>query len=148
MTGKLFCKALAFFAVGAGLVGALIFLPAGTLNFFGGWLLMGVLFVPMLVMGVVMMVLWYPKRKQTSAFRWSWAIPFISLFLCVADFAYFTSLAQEGALISVVSMVRRGSVVVSFLCGALLFHEKNLRSKALDLLLVLLGMVCLYIGSI
>ena len=56
MTGKLFCRALAFFAVGAGLVGGLIFLPAGTLHFFGGWLLMGVLFVPMLVMGVVMMV--------------------------------------------------------------------------------------------
>lgn len=99
------------------------------------------------IMGVVMMVLWYPKRKLGSPFRWSWAIPLISLFLCVADFAYFTSLAQEGALISVVSMVRRGSVVVSFLCGALLFREKNLRSKALDLLLVLLGMVCLYIGS-
>ena len=56
MTGKLFCRALAFFAVGAGLVGGLIFLPAGTLGFFGGWLLMGVLFVPMLLMGVVMMV--------------------------------------------------------------------------------------------
>lgn len=100
-----------------------------------------------IIMGVVLMVLWYPKRKQGSPFRWSWAIPLISIFLCVADFAYFTSLAQAGSLISVVSMVRRGSVIVSFLCGALLFREKNLRSKALDLLLVLLGMVFLYIGS-
>lgn len=100
-----------------------------------------------LIMGVVLMVLWYPKRKQSSPFRWSWAIPFISIFLCVADFAYFTSLAQADSLISVVSMVRRGSVIVSFLCGALLFREKNLRSKALDLLLVLLGMLFLYIGS-
>ena len=99
------------------------------------------------IMGVVLMVLWYPKRKQTSPFWWSWAIPLISLFLCLADFAYFTSLAQEGALISVVSMVRRGSVIMSFLCGALLFREKNLQSKALDLLLVLLGMLFLYIGS-
>lgn len=100
-----------------------------------------------IIMGVVLMVLWYPKRKQSSPFRWSWAIPLISIFLCVADFAYFTSLAQAGSLISVVSMVRRGSVIVSFLCGALLFREKNLRSKALDLLLVLLGMLFLYIGS-
>lgn len=99
------------------------------------------------IMGVVLMVLWYPKRKHTTSFRWSWAIPLISIFLCVADFAYFTSLAQAGSLISVVSMVRRGSVIVSFLCGALLFREKNLRSKALDLLLVLLGMLFLYIGS-
>lgn len=99
------------------------------------------------IMGTVLMVLWYPKRRQTTPFRWSWAIPLISIFLCMADFAYFTSLAQAGSLISVVSMVRRGSVIVSFLCGALLFREKNLRSKTLDLLLVLLGMLFLYIGS-
>lgn len=100
------------------------------------------------IMGVVLMVLWYPKRKQSTSFHWSWAIPCISVFLSVADFAYFTSLAQENSLISVVSMVRRGSVVVSFLCGALLFHEKNLRSKALDMILVLLGMLFLYLGTI
>ena len=99
------------------------------------------------IMGIVLMVLWYPKRKQSTAFHWSWAIPLISVFLSVADFAYFTSLAQDDSLISVVSMVRRGSVIVSFLCGALLFREKNLRSKALDLLLVLLGMLFLYLGS-
>lgn len=99
------------------------------------------------IMGGVLMVLWYPKRKQSTPFHWSWAIPLISVFLSVADFAYFTSLAQEDSLISVVSMVRRGSVIVSFLCGALLFREKNLRSKAVDLLLVLLGMLFLYLGS-
>jgi len=99
------------------------------------------------IMCVLVLVLWVPVRHKTTPFRWSWAIPFISVFLCVADFAYFTALAQEDSLISVVSMVRRGSVVVSFLCGALLFREKNLRSKALDLLLVLLGMLFLYMGS-
>ena len=99
------------------------------------------------IMGIVLMILWYPKRKQSTPFHWSWAIPLISVFLSVADFAYFTSLAQNDSLISVVSMVRRGSVIVSFLCGALLFREKNLRSKALDLLLVLLGMLFLYLGS-
>ena len=80
------------------------------------------------IMGVVLLVLWYPKRRQGTPFHWSWAIPLISFFLSVADFAYFTALAQEDSLIAVVSMVRRGSVVVSFLCGALLFREKNLRS--------------------
>ena len=49
--------------------------------------------------------------------------------------------------ISIVSMVRRGSVVVSFLFGAMVFREKNLQSKAVDLVLVLLGMVFLYLGS-
>lgn len=99
------------------------------------------------IMGVVLLVLWLPKRKQSTPFHWSWAIPLISVFLSVADFAYFTSLSQHDSLISVVSMIRRGSVIVSFLCGALLFREKNLHSKAVDLLLVLLGMLFLYIGS-
>lgn len=72
----------------------------------------------------------------------------VSLFLSMADFAYFYALSLDGALISIVSMVRRGSVVVSFLCGAVFFHEKNLKSKALDLALVLLGMICLWIGSL
>jgi hypothetical protein len=44
-------------------------------------------------------------------------------------------------------MVRRGSVIVSFLCGAMIFREKNLRAKAFDLLLVLLSMLLLFIGS-
>jgi multidrug transporter EmrE-like cation transporter len=44
-------------------------------------------------------------------------------------------------------MIRRGSVVVSFLCGAMFFHEKNLKAKSVDLALVLLGMLFLYIGS-
>ena len=100
-----------------------------------------------IIMSIVLLVLWAPRRHQTTPFRWVWAIPLISIFLCVADFAYFTALAQEGSLIAVVSMVRRGSVLVSFLCGALLFREKNLKSKAFDLLLVLLGMLVLYWGT-
>ena len=55
MTKSLFFSALAKFFLGVILVGLLIFLPAGTLNFFGGWLLMGILFVPMLLAGLVMM---------------------------------------------------------------------------------------------
>ncbi|MCK9181133.1 MAG: EamA family transporter, partial [Bacteroides sp.] len=47
-----------------------------------------------------------------------------------------------------VSMVRRGSVIVSFLFGALVFKEKNLKSKAVDLLFVLLGLIFLFLGSI
>ena len=101
----------------------------------------------LIMMGTVLMLLWYPKRKTTTPFHWHWCIPLISLFLSAADFVYFYSLSLDGALISVVSMVRRSSVIVSFLCGAMFFREKNLRSKAIDLLLVLLGMIFLYIGG-
>ncbi|HIY36864.1 MAG TPA: DMT family transporter [Candidatus Paraprevotella stercorigallinarum] len=99
------------------------------------------------MMGAMMLLLWYPRRKQTTPFRWDWCIILISLFLSAADFVYFYSLSLDGAMISIVSMIRRGSVVVSFLFGAMVFREKNLKSKAIDLLLVLLGMIFLYIGS-
>ena len=99
------------------------------------------------MMGVMLLLLWWPRREKTTPFRWDWCIILISLFLSAADFVYFYALSLDGAMISIVSMVRRGSVVVSFLFGAMLFREKNLRSKVVDLLLVLLGMVFLYLGS-
>lgn len=99
------------------------------------------------MMGVMMMLIWYPNRRKTTPFRWKWSIVFISIFLSVADFVYLYALSMPGAMISIVSMVRRGSVIVSFLFAALVFKEKNLRSKVLDLALVLLGMVFLYLGS-
>lgn len=98
------------------------------------------------MMTVVTALLWWPRRRE-SPFHWCWSIPLISIFLSAADFAYFCALREEGALIAVVSMVRRGSVIVSFLCGALLFHERNLRSKAVDLALILVGMFFLWLGS-
>lgn len=99
------------------------------------------------IMGLLLLMLWMPRRRETTPFRWHWSIPLISLFLTLADLAYFYALSQEDALVSVVSMVRRGSVIVSFLMGAFFFREKNLRSKGLDLLLVLIGMLFLYFGS-
>ena len=99
------------------------------------------------LMSVVIGILWWPRRRTTTPFHWSWAIPLISVFLVLADFAYFYALHQPDAMISIVSMVRRSSVVVSFLCGAVLFRERNLRSKAVDLAFILVGMVFLWLGS-
>ena len=99
------------------------------------------------MMLAMMMLLWWPKHKETTPFHWDWAIIGVSVFLSTADFMYFYALSIPAAMISIVSMIRRGSVIVSFLCGAVLFHEKNLKAKAIDLALVLLGMIFLYIGS-
>ena len=55
MDGKLFASALTKFLAGALLVGVLLFLPAGTLDWWQGWLSMGILFGPMLVAGLIMM---------------------------------------------------------------------------------------------
>ncbi len=99
------------------------------------------------MMAAILLVLWFPKRKSSTPFRWRKEIVLISLFLTAADMAYFYALSDPDALISVVSMVRRGSVIVSFFFGALLLREKNLKAKAFDLLLVLLGMICLFVGT-
>lgn len=90
---------------------------------------------------------WLPTRRRTTPFRWRWSIPFISIFLCGADFLYMKALSQPEALIAVVSMIRRGSVLVSFAIGAFILREKNIKSKAFDLALLLLSMILLYLGS-
>ena len=100
------------------------------------------------LMTVILFTLWWPTRKHTTPFQWKWPIIFIAVFLTLADYAYFVSLAQSASMVSIVSMIRRSSVIVSFLCGALLFREKNLRSKVIDLFLVLLGLFFLLIGSL
>ena len=56
MTVKLFVQAILKFLLGVLLVGVLIFLPAGSFSFLGGWLLMGILFIPMFIAGIVMMI--------------------------------------------------------------------------------------------
>ena len=99
------------------------------------------------IMSVILLTLWYPNRQKSTPFQWRWNIIFISVFLCVADWIYFYALTFPDSMISIVSMVRRSSVLVTFTAGALFFHEKNLKSKAFDLLLVLLGMICLYLGT-
>ncbi len=100
-----------------------------------------------IMMTIVMLSIWMPTRKQSTPFKWRWSIVLISVFLTAADMAYFYALSCPGAMIAVVSMIRRSSVIVSFLFGALMFRERNLRSKAIDLVFVLIGMICLFIGS-
>lgn len=101
----------------------------------------------MVIMAAICGLLWYPRRKESTPFTWRWSILLISLFICIADFAYYSSLNNPESMISVVSLVRRSSVIVSFACAALIFKERNLRAKAIDLALILLGMAFIWIGT-
>lgn len=100
-----------------------------------------------LLYGVLTLIIWYPRRKE-SKFEWRWSIVLISLFLSIADFCYFNALAQEGALLAVISLIRRGSVIVSFTLGAIFFKERNLKSKSLALAILLVGLYFLLHGSL
>ena len=104
-------------------------------------------FYQAIIMGFITLFLWAPTRKKTTPFKFKWAIAYISIFLVVADFVYFYALSLPGSMISVVSTIRRSGVVVPFLYGAFIMHDKNIKLKVIDLLGVLIGMLLLYFGS-
>lgn len=100
----------------------------------------------LVIMGATVMLLKRAGHDRTP-FRWKWTIPCIALFLTIADMAYFYALSYDDSMISVVSMIRRGSVIVSFLYGVIVLREKNLRLKLIDLSVLLVGLVLLVLGS-
>lgn len=100
------------------------------------------------LMTLIFAFLWWPIRKSTTAFQWRWSILGISIFLALADLVYFYALTEPDVLIAIVSMTRRSSVLVSFLFGAFLWRENNIRAKAFDLLLVFISLIFLCIGAL
>lgn len=80
-------------------------------------------------------------------FTWRWTIVGISVFLTAADLCYFYALSLPGAMISIVSMLRRGSVIVPFVYGVIVLRERNIRAKLLDLALLMLSLALLVAGS-
>ncbi len=82
-------------------------------------------------------------RLPRTAFEWRWTIPAVGVLLALADWLYFHGLAFPDVPISVASLMRRFSVVITFALGAICFHERNLRRKTLALTAVLLGVVLL-----
>ena len=96
----------------------------------------------------ILLFVWYPKRKHSTPFHFRWSIIGISLFLCLSDFLYFYALSIPQSMVSIVSVIRRSDILISVLAGALLFHDKNIKRKALILVGVILGMILLSFGSI
>lgn len=96
-----------------------------------------------LILTPVVLVFWWPQ-KQKHPFTWRWSIPCIGIFLIFSDILYFYALSLPGALIAVISLVRRGSIVISFLSGLFIFKEQHLLKKAAVLIGVVIGIVILY----
>ena len=104
-------------------------------------------FYQAIIMGMITIFLWVPTRKKTTPFTFKWAIFWISFFLVTADFVYFYALTLPNSMISVVSTIRRSGVIVPFLYGAFVMHDKNIKLKIIDMIGVLIGMLLLYLGS-
>ena len=95
----------------------------------------------------IILLLWWPKRKSSTQFEFRWSIPLIGLSLVIADFIYFSAVSQDDALISVISAIRRGGVIIAFAIGAIVFKEKNIVKKGIFLAGILIGIGLLIIGS-
>ncbi|MBR4827073.1 MAG: DMT family transporter [Bacteroidales bacterium] len=87
------------------------------------------------------------NSEKPVRFQWDWMLLVVAVLVTGADMLYFFALKQPGALLSVISVMRRASVLVTFVFGAILFKEGNLRAKGLNMLLMAAGVILLFIGS-
>lgn len=85
--------------------------------------------------------------QEREKFHWDWLLVGIAIFITGADMLYFFALKQEGALLSIISLIRRCSVVVTFALGAVVFKENKIKEKSLDLAVLLVAMGLLLYGS-
>ena len=90
---------------------------------------------------------WWPNRSKTTPFQWRWSIPLIGTFLVVADFVYFVAVADPEALIVILSVLRRCSVLISFFVGAFLFKEVNKRKKSWVLVGIMIGVLLILLSE-
>lgn len=85
--------------------------------------------------------------REAFTIRWDIMMLLTAILITGADMSYFFALKQEGALLSIISIMRRCSVIVTFVFGAIVFKEKNIRRKAAILSILLAGMIFMMIGS-
>lgn len=84
-------------------------------------------------------------RLDHVRFEWRWSIPAAGILLVAADWLYFHGLAIPDVQISVGSLMRRFSVVITFALGAVFFNERNLKRKGAALVAILAGVILLCI---
>lgn len=95
------------------------------------------------LVGVYAALIMIKPIRGNTVFTWRWTIPLVGAFLALSDYLMFNALSYEGVPISVASLVRRFSVVLTFILGAIVFKEKNLKRKAFALIFVLIGIALL-----
>ena len=87
------------------------------------------------------------RNTQKTPFQWRWSIPLVGLSLLFADFAYFSAVAQDGALISVISPIRRASILITFFGAIYLHKEVNFKPKFACICLLLIGVCIIKVAS-
>ena len=99
------------------------------------------------LLAAIMLVQYLTDREHFQPLAWDWRIPVIAVLITVSDSLYFFAVKDTDALLSVISMIRRCAVVITFLGGALILKEGHVKDKALDLALMMAGVALLVYGS-
>lgn len=100
-----------------------------------------------ILLGLIILFKWLTDKKGFQGFHWDWMILLIAVLITISDCIYFFAIKQEGSLLSVISLIRRCSVIITFVLGAIIFKENNIRSKAAALGVLMAGIVLLMYGS-
>jgi len=88
-------------------------------------------------------IYWYVRNRKRAPFQWRWSIALIAVFLLIADYCYFAAVAQPEAMISVISPIRRSSIIIAFAFSVIHFKEHNWKLKAACIAGVLVGVTML-----
>lgn len=99
------------------------------------------------LLALVMLVRYLTDKEHFQPFVWDWRILLISVLITVSDAIYFFAVKDPDALLSVISMIRRSSVLITFVGGALIFKEGQIKDKALDMVLMMVGIALLLFGT-
>lgn len=100
-----------------------------------------------IILAVILLVKWLKEKEAFAKFKWDWTIVLIGVFITISDCLYFFAIKQEGSLLSMISLIRRCSVIITFILGGIVFKEHNLRSKGITLGVLMVGMALLMYGS-
>ena len=99
------------------------------------------------VLGVFVLLFWWPGRKRYTPFTWRWSIVLIGLMLVAADALYFKALSYQGSLVAMLSTLRCAYIVISLFVGGLLFREARLSSKTTAVGGILLGVFLILLSK-
>jgi transporter family protein len=103
-------------------------------------------FYNVVFLGLFTAIVWWPKRASYTKLEWRWSVALIGLMLIAADFVYFNAVKDPDALIVILSILRRSSVVVSFTLGAAMFGDVNVGDKAWALAGVFAGVILIMLA--
>ena len=137
MSKKLFFEAIIKFLLGVILVGLLIFLPAGTFNYFNGWLFMGVLFIPIFIAGIVMMIknpqllasrldIKEKQKEQSILIKLSGLMFIVGFILAGLDYRF-----QWIQVSPIVSYIASGVLVLAYILWAEVLRENKYLSRTI-----------------